>query len=274
MNEINEEVEIKNKINNELKGETTFNTLKDLQNILKKESTLKGLYSQTGNNTKKDIEILCREIFSKKIDLLNIVKNDPKETYITNYKLIENNKDYLKQLYLFIPKILTYLWEQPSLIAKILMNAQKIDIQKYLAPLICNNFYENILSSNYIEDQLIYIIYLLLENEINKISTIKEFKYFLNDSPGGYLLNELIDKKDIKAFFKIILKDIIETMEISSGDVDFIFYSTVLEQIITSRNQKKRILKVIKAIQIKRIIIVVSKHKKKESDMKFFLVDI
>ena len=240
MNEINEEDEIKNKMNNELKDETTFNTLKDLQNILKKESTLKGLYSQTGNNTKKDIEILCREIFSKKIDLLNIVKNDPKETHITNYKLIENNKDYLKHLYLFIPKILTYLWEQPSLIAKILMNARKIDIQKYLAPLICNNFYENILSANYIEDQLIYIIYLLLEDEINKIKSIKEFKYFLNDTPSGYLLDELIDKKDIKAFFKIVLKDIIETMENSSGDVDFIFYSTVLEQIITSRNQKKK----------------------------------
>ncbi len=241
MNIINDDDEIKTKISNEIKGETTFNILKELQNIIKKESTLKGLYSQTGKTTKDDIEQLCWEIFNKKIALLNILKNDPKENHIIVYQLIKNNKEYLKQLYLFVPKILTYLWEQPSLIAKILMNANKEDIKKFLAPLICNNFYENILSTNYIEDQLIYIIYLLLENEINNLKNINDYQYFLRETPCGYLLEELIDKKDIKAFFKIILKDLIESIEISSGDVEFIFTINDIEKNIANRiNQKKK----------------------------------
>ena len=231
----------KDKKNNVLKNETTLDRIIDLQNILKKESTLKGLYSQTGNGTKKDIEILCREIFSQKISLYNILKNKPNINRITNFQLIENNKEYLKHLYLFIPKLLTNLWENPSLIAQIIMNAKNSDIQKYLAPLICNNFYENILSTNYIEDQLIYIIYLLLENEINKMENIEKCKYFLNNTPCGYLLDELIEKRDIKAFFKIILKDIIENMEITSGDAEIILDSYIIEQIVVERlnNQKK-----------------------------------
>ena len=56
--------------------------------------------------------------------------------------------------------------------SKLLINADKDDTKKYLARLICNNFYENILSSNYIEDPLMYVIYILLDNEINNIEDI------------------------------------------------------------------------------------------------------
>ena len=278
MNIINDDDEIKTKINNEIKGETTFNTLKELQNVIKKESALKELYSHTSKTIKDDIEQLCWEIYNKKIDLLNILKNDPKENDIIIYQLIKNNKEYLKQLHFFVPKILTHLWEQPSLIAKILINANKEDIKKYLAPLICNNFYENILSNNYIEDQLIYIIYLLLENEINNLKNINDYQYFLRETPCGYLLEELIDKKDIKAFFKIILKDLIESIEISREDVEFNFTINEIEKNIVNRiNQKKimiLIIKIIKLIWIKRLTANYHQFQKIENNTNFFLVNI
>ena len=138
---------------------------------------------------------------------------------------------------LYIPKLLAYLWENPSLIAKLLIKSKVDDVKTFLAPLICNNFYENILSPNYIEDQLLYVIYLLLEDEIDKLNDLSETNKFLNNTVCGYLLSELIDKKDIKAFFKIILKDIIEIMELSHGDIKLVFEASSLEKNIVQRKQ-------------------------------------
>ena len=63
-----------------------------------------------------------------------------------------------------------------------LINSKKEDIKKNLAPLIVNNFYENILSSSYIEDYLLYVIALILKNEIdNDITQKKDFNKFLKN---------------------------------------------------------------------------------------------
>ena len=229
-------------VNEELKKETTFQKLKNLQILLKKESALKGLYTETGKNTQKDIETLCKEIFKSKIEVLNILKNaNQSSSNILNYHLVPDNKEYLKTLYLYIPKFLSYLWEKPSLIAKILFNSNKNEIRDYLAPLICNDFYENILSPNYIEDQLIFIIYLLLEKEINDLNNVNDYKKFLNNTICGYFLDELIEKKDIKTFFKIIFKDIIEILELSSSDNELTFDPFTIEHnIIERKNSLKK----------------------------------
>ena len=240
-NNIINENENKIEIKNENKKESTFNKLQNLQTLLKKESALKGLFAETEKNTQKDIEILCKEIYLKRIDVLNVLKNEANINNEIYYQLVENNKEYLKDLNLYIPKFLSYLWENPSIIAKLLINSNMNDVKKFLAPLFCNNFYENILSPNHIEDQLLYVIYLLLEDEIDKLNNISETNRFLNDTACGYLLNEFIDKKDIKAFFKIILKDIIEIMELSHSDTYLVFEANRLEKNIVER--KKTILK-------------------------------
>ena len=253
-----------NLLNEGIKQETTFQKLKNLQILLKKESALKGLYTETGKNTQKDIETLCKDIFKNKIEVLNILKNvNQSSNNIVNYHLVLDNKDYLKTLYLYIPKLLTYLWERPSLIAKILLNSSKNELQDYLAPLICNDFYENILSPNYIEDQLIFIIYLLLEKEIDNLNSVKNYKKFLNNTICGCLLDELIEKKDVKAFFKIIFKDIIEILELSSSDKELAFDPFSLEHNIIERsNSLKRNYK--KSVTDKNIIFDSQKQRNEE----------
>ena len=235
--QINNEIENKIEIKNENKNESTFNKLQNLQTLLKKESALKGLFAETEKNIQKDIEILCKEIYNKRINVLNVLNNEGNINNEIYYQLIENRGDYLKDLNLYIPKFLLYLWENPSLIAKILIHSNMNEVKKYLAPLICNNFYENILSPNHIEDQLLYIIYLLLEQEIDKLNNISEANKFLNDTPCGYILNELIHKKDIQAFFKIILKEAIEMMELSHSDTYLIFEANRLEKNILERQK-------------------------------------
>ena len=239
-----------------LEDDTTFNRLFELQTLLKKESALKELFIKTGIETQRNIENQCIEIYEKKMEVLNILqklsnkepmdgldnsksKSSSNNANLKENILIKNNYDYLQVLNTYIPNLLNYLWEDPKLVAHLLMVSDKSDTEKYLAPLICNNFYENILSSNYIEDPLMYIIYLLLYYEINNIEDINDLDSFLNKSPCSFLLGQLIEKKDVKDFFKIILQDIIEDI----GSNQFNFDISEIEQ--NQIKKRKTINKVI-----------------------------
>ena len=242
------------KKNNE--DDTTFNRLVELQKLLKNESALKELFIKTGAETQKNIENQCIEIYKKKIEVLNIKqkldtkepieiieqKKDNKNIKIESYNnnlvdniLIENNYDYLSDLNTYIRNLISYLWDDPKLLADLLLNSDEDDIKNYLAPLICNNFYENILSSNYIEDPLMYIIYLLLDKEIKTIENIKEPNSFSNKSKCKFLLSQLIEKKDVKDFFKIILQNIMQDI----GSNKFNFNIRQIDEKINEKINKK-----------------------------------
>ena len=64
--------EIKNEIKND--NDTTFNRLKDLQKLLKKESAVKELFIRMKEETKKNIENQCIEVLKKKMEVLDILQ--------------------------------------------------------------------------------------------------------------------------------------------------------------------------------------------------------
>ena len=133
------------------------------------------------------------------------------------YILIKDNEN-LKDLNNYLPNLLTYLWEHPKIIATLLSNSNIKDIEDNLASFIVNNFYENILSSNYIEDNLMYVLALILKEEINKLKYINEPELFLDgNSPCGYLLYELRRKNDIQYFFKTVILNVVDDLEVISS---------------------------------------------------------
>ena len=78
------------------------------------------------------------------------------------------------------------LWKNPNSISTILLNSDKDDIKKNLAPFIVNHLYENISSLNHHnEEQLIYIIFLILKEEINSLKNIGSS--FLNETCAGII---------------------------------------------------------------------------------------
>ena len=107
------------------------------------------------------------------------------------------------------------LWKDPKLVATLLINSDKNDIKESLAPLFADNFYENILSSSYIEDNLMYVISLLLKDEVDKLKSVNDWQTFLDDTPCGYLLEQLRMKQDIQTFFKNTIYSVVESLEIS-----------------------------------------------------------
>ena len=125
----------------------------------------------------------------------------------------EEQQTFFKDIYTYMPHLLDYLWEDPKTISKLLINSNIEDVKKNLAPLFVNNFYENILSSQYIEDNLMYLISLLLMEEIKGIEKPEDYNKFLEETATGYVLEQLKSKTDVQNYFKTIIFSLVEKLE-------------------------------------------------------------
>ena len=142
----------------------------------------------------------------------------------TKIKIIKNEKEgkeellNLKGLNIYINNLMHQLWEQPKLIYLILSNSNIKDIKNNLAYFFCNNFYENILNPNLLQNNLLFVISLLLKKEINNLRSIKDVNLFLMETTSGFLLEQLKERKDVQLYFKKILFDVImKTEEVFSS---------------------------------------------------------
>jgi hypothetical protein len=159
-----------------------------------------------------------------------MAEKQDKET--RKYKLVhdyEEQHKYFKDTYTYIPKLMEFLWEEPKIVAKLLTLSNIEDVKKNLAPFIANNFYENILSSVYIEDNLMYIISLLLMEEIKGLEKIEENK-FLEETACGYVLEQLKNKTDVQIYFKTIMLSLVEKLETMSSSKKINFNVKQIEE--------------------------------------------
>ena len=233
-----------NKEDNYQEKDKAFNRLKGLQALLKKEASLRELFTKTSEETKKNIEEQCRDIYQKKLDVFFTLKRFNKsEQSGKKFELIENNSEHLKDLNNYLPKLLTYLWEDPKLMSNLLMNSNIDDIKKTMAHFITNNFYENILSFNYLQENFMYVLSILLKKEISELKSTDDLNNFLENTPCGCLLEQLINKIDIKSYFNNLLKNIIENIELKCSDKKMYFFVSDIEKLIEERkrrNQKEK----------------------------------
>jgi len=158
----------------------------------------------------------CKKYYSSKIEINNLIAqkiNDDKE--IT---LVDDPGSYLLDLNIFIPEFLTLLWKQPKVVSLLLLNSDNKNVKEILAPLFCNNFYQNILSPYTVEENLLYIISLLLIDEIGKLNSIDQVTNFLNQTPCGYLLNEFRNKSDVLTFSKTVIQNVLEKIEVACSE--------------------------------------------------------
>ena len=114
------------------------------------------------------------------------------------------------------------LWKNPKLIYKILKNCELKDIKDSLASFIVDNFYNNYLSGNYVENNLLYIFALMLKDEVDKLDNIEQVFDFLDNSVCGFLLEQLKNKIDVQIYFKKIIFGTISKIEnYSSRKINF-----------------------------------------------------
>ena len=139
------------------------------------------------------------------------------------FKLVEDQTELLRDLNTYLPKLMYYLWEQHKVVVSVVKNCEIPLLKEYIAPFFANNFYENILSSYYIEDNLMYVLTMLVEDEINNLNNINQDEHFLDDTPCGCILEELRRKNDIQGFFKNIIFKSVEDLEVNYSPLNFDF---------------------------------------------------
>ena len=164
------------------------------------------------------------------------------------YELIQSQSNRDKtfgELINYIKYIFNYLWNNPYIVSEILSYANISDIRNYLAHFFTVNFYENNLTNNSQEGQLLFIITLQLKKELNQINIrnneINHIEQtFLNNTPCGFIFSELFHKKEIQAFFKPIISDLIEELELSYPSQEIVFNPGLIRDLILLEQKERR----------------------------------
>jgi len=137
--------------------------------------------------------------------------------------VLNKSLDEFKINKVFITHFLQGLWNCPEVMYQILINSTDEEVKTNLAPFIVNNFYCNYLSGNYMENNLLYVITLMLKNEIDKLEKIEELDIFLENTKCGFILEQLQKMPDIQIYFKKVILKFIENIErnCSSREISF-----------------------------------------------------
>ena len=162
-------------------------------------------------------------MYMEKINLMNNLSRKKEKQNSKQIILLDKPSEVLEDLNYYLPSFMFYLWDNPEIMALLLKNVELNQIQSNLAHLVMNNFYENILSSNLIQNNLIYVITILLKEEIEGLSNIGQNMKFLENTCCGYLLEELRKKMDVQIYFKNIIADSIENLESKYSDLKLNF---------------------------------------------------
>ena len=186
------------------------------------------------NNQEKIIKEY-EEISKIKIDVENMlserIHKDEMFNLVTD---LDRQNKILGNINIYIPEFMHQLWNSPKSIATILLKANKNDIKKYLAHFITHNLYDNISSLNHKDEQLLYIITLLLKEEIKSLKNINNS--FFADKRCGMVLEELNQKKEVKSFFKIIILEIIKKLENTYSTEDILLFPEKIKKKIEEKS--------------------------------------
>ena len=188
------------------------------------------IVSKTKDEAKTKIEQECCNLYENKLKVfekyenLKLEENDKqkkKKDEQIKFKFNDSPTNNLSQCYVYITNFLFSLRNDQELMFKIIQKAKVEDAENSLSSLIINNFYENILSPSYIEDELLALIERGLRYEINNLKLSNQPQVFLKDSVIGNILKGLIMKNDVKSYFNMIFKGVIDKMENKSNDNSF-----------------------------------------------------
>lgn len=201
----------------EIDPNSSFNKLKKLQMTLKEEVALTDIFFENRDDLLKKIEANCLNFFKERMAIQevydhNIVgkKNNQEHKKIT-YQVSEKPNSELPQCYDPLCKLMFYFRNSNDLTMKLIQNCPK-DSYDLLANFICNYFYVNIFSSTFLNENLLTLIYLLLEKEIDELSNERSSFFTFLDSSKSFvaiLLKYLSRRDEVKTYLENILKKLL-----------------------------------------------------------------
>ena len=122
-------------------------------------------------------------MFKKKIEVKNEIL---KRMELTDnlFLLVDDMSEIqttFQSIWTYLKSFFDILYKSPKFISRLISLSKLEDIKNNLAPFFMNNFFENILSSQSLENNLISIIYFLLKEEIDSLPNFNSPEKFLEN---------------------------------------------------------------------------------------------
>lgn len=159
---------------------------------------------------KEEIKNKSKEIIVKKLHYLQyynpVVNNYPKYEYKFEEKC-PFSKDNI-----FINPFFQLLRDSQEYVFQLLINSNSLEQFRALSMFFCDFFYSNIFSEKSVDNELLFMIYRTLDREVSMLKN--ETKgLFLKNSINTYLLSTLVKQNDVQEYFKMVLKDVVEEID-------------------------------------------------------------
>ena len=231
-NDINDKPKIKSfytksRNMNNLNSIYTFDKVIMLQKLLKELSSNKLRFKENINNFTDKINKKCYAYFKDKIyikEILDYCSSNQLEEHIT-YNLNENIQQYMdKDLYKLIYDFYFLIRNENYIMLEIIKLTNKKTNNQNLSEFIVHFLYEDLINCSFIQEELILIIYLLLENvfydsfpnDINLEKTNNNLLYtslIKRNSILFWIFQSLTKKIDIRNFLSSIFNKIFLKLE-------------------------------------------------------------
>jgi hypothetical protein len=191
----------------------------DLQQKLKYEISLMKITNSQIENSIKTIINNINKFYELKIktkeayDYNNYYITFKKNEFIP-YEIVnsEQTKLYFATVYSIIENFFISLNKDKNSLIFIISKYKKENYEQ-LINFFSNFYFENPFNPNFNQNDLLRIIYNIIEIQIDKLNNENNFMKLLDDNFIGDLLKSLCIRTDIKNYISMILKDIILDME-------------------------------------------------------------
>ena len=190
----------------------------NLQNLLQAKNSAESSVKLFKKQTIDQFSSKCCEIYQYKIKI-HLLTQINRKIFVSSNKyahfnypkiIIKNNVEDLCSDS-SLKNFLFYFRENNDEMLK-LINLLSDEQKKTLIPFLCHFFYENFCMESSEQVEILYIIFLLLEKEIDNLCAPLADS-FLNDSFIGDFLTEIGNKYEIKNYLDIILNSLIREFD-------------------------------------------------------------
>jgi len=192
-----------------------------LQKTIKEEITLEEVILKQQDDDFENLKDLFTKYYETKIksrQQFEIIKNLEKNIKTENkeYKIekdidrvLLDASDPIRNLMFILRNNYDYITKLVSLIDET-DEQEKIDS---LVELFCNQFYENILIPNPEQEELLILIYKLLEEEITPMNSASIDEFLNETSFIGKFISSFMNKRELKVFLTMLLNPLILSIE-------------------------------------------------------------
>ena len=202
-----------NKLIKQQKAEKIIQKWLKLQKTIKEEITLEEVITKQQTDDFNYLKELFFKYYETKIKIrkeFEIIRSLDKniKNFTSEYYLEKNIESELCDTVGTIKNLLFLIRNNYDYITKIVSLIEETDEQEKvdsLVELFCNQFYDNILIPNPEQEELLILMYKLLEEEITPMNSASVDEFLSDNTFLGKFISSYINKRELKVFLKMFL---------------------------------------------------------------------